>query len=102
MTYFIELKRISLRNDFDKEIKRYIYDRYSDSVINDESIDAMEDDIKCKIEELHKKYPLSEDTDFCRYLATNNFSLYSNKTSRTIFEIHLNLIIREYTEGVGL
>ena len=71
------------------------------SVINDESIDAMCDDLTMKIEEILKDLSLSEKV-YIRRADTTKFVIFYDRNRKIIFEIFLNEIIREYTDGVGL
>jgi len=110
MTYFIELdvkayfhkeRNNDQKNEFERRIAEYARDKYSNSVINDESMDAMEDDLKLKIEEILKELPLCGKASVHRPYPTK-FVIYYSMNMMIIFEIFLNEIIREYTDGVGL
>lgn len=110
MKYFIEIEEIAYfykkndseqKDEFEVRIVEYAMNKYLNSVINDESIDAMYDDLTMKIEEILKELSLSEKV-YIRRVDTTKFVIFYDRNRKIIFEIFLNEIIREYTDGVGL
>lgn len=105
--YFIDVKTYLGTNGLETELNIYVKDKYDHAIINDESIDAMYDDIRCKIDELSKKYPrckkkilkemLIDDCPRVEYCKSED-----SFVSGYVFILSSNLIVREYTEGVGL
>ena len=110
MKYFIEIEEIAYfykkndseqKDEFERRIVEYAMNKYENSVINDESVNAMYDDLTMEIEEILKDLSLSEKV-YIRRVDTTKFVIFYDRNRKIIFEIFLNEIIREYTDGVGL
>ena len=105
--YFIDVKTYVGTNGLDTELNMYVKDKYDHAIINDESIDSMKDDIKCKIDELAKKYPRCKKKILKEMLINECPRIEYCKDADSfisgyVFILSTSLVIREYTEGVGL
>lgn len=105
--YYISVKTYLGTNRLETELNKYVKDKYDHAIINYESICDMQDDIKCKLDELQKKYPRCKTKKLIMKMSDGcpHVDYYKSDDScdrGTVFVLSSYLIIREYTEGVGL